>query len=94
MTLVEAALRLATGEEPSVDSGTGSGGVYVFCGGDSDERRHNPDCPWLALPQIVKALEMAELDVRTRQRVYHEKIEWSRTLSSTEKMLAEALGVA
>jgi hypothetical protein len=29
----------------------------VYCGGG---RPHAPDCPWLALPQIVAALEAAE----------------------------------
>ena len=45
---------------------TGVGGGVVFCNGcgyhyhNNHMQEHAPDCPWLAMPQIVKVLEAAE----------------------------------
>lgn len=38
----------------------GSGGRCYYCLGDDGGAFHQSDCPWLALPRIVQALEAAQ----------------------------------
>lgn len=60
MGLVEDAKRLA--DAGSYDDG-GNGSLYepscIHCCGFPDDP-HKPDCPWLAMPRIVRALEAAQ----------------------------------
>jgi hypothetical protein len=72
MTPLEAARRLAECEPYSPPLLSADGSICAFCGGDADDGRHwvegkgwidGPhcdDCPWLALPKIIAALEAAE----------------------------------
>jgi hypothetical protein len=68
MTPLEAARRLAEENEPQLETMWQIEGVnmrgrapnmYRFCHKNVGQG-HAPDCPWLALPRIVAALEAAE----------------------------------
>jgi hypothetical protein len=70
MSLVDDARRLAETCPSETDRG-GRGECYYCSGGNyegdySDQTptladfRHQPDCPWLSMPKIVAALEVAE----------------------------------
>lgn len=60
MSLLDDARRLAKIENAvAVDDGDAGHGKYGCCG-EADYRGHLRDCPWLAMPRIVAALEAAE----------------------------------
>lgn len=62
MSPLEAAQALARhDDEPTYyEDNPGERSTYVFCGG-SFGGGHAPGCPWLALPEVVAALEAAAL---------------------------------
>lgn len=61
MSLLEDARRLAE-HEPIYNNGS-----YGYCGELARSGLHASDCPWLAMPRIVAALEAAE---RMQQALY------------------------
>ena len=68
MTPLEAARRMLDLGPMSDSSGGEYGEVCPFCEagyygpwGKSEFRDHPDDCPWLVMPQIVAALEAAEV---------------------------------
>lgn len=59
--LVEAARRLIAGGVSSDDYCQHCERCITFrLTGDNRDEEHAPDCPWLAMPQIVAALEAAQ----------------------------------
>lgn len=66
--LIAAARRLAgAGGEPSFWDVSANRLLCTYCNGNENEQQyggpdvqHDADCPWLALPRIVRALEAAQ----------------------------------
>lgn len=50
---------------------------------------HAPDCPWLALPKIVAALEAAERSVRALDE--NPRMAWDHPVMAAVDQLGEAL---
>ena len=50
----------------------------------SDEPTHAPDCPWLAMPQIVAALEAAERLVESNELIVEGEGTWKLHCLSCE----------
>lgn len=62
MSAIEDARRLA-GAEPVIHNKMTSENECAMCMGVSGD--HVPECPWLAMPRIVAALEAAERHLRS-----------------------------